>query len=267
MINAIGLSGGKDSTVLAFMLKEREPDTDWTYICTPTGDESPEMVDHWLNLEDALGKPIIRITNPKARDLDSLIEIQGMLPNFRARFCTRMLKIEPTIAWCVRHPPVLMHVGLRADEDEREGIYGDLVRSRFPFREWGIGLEGVLGYLEYLGAQYGVTVPNRTDCLKCYHQRVEEWWNFWLEYPDRFQLAAAQEKKLGHTFRSPGRDTWPVALADLAAEFQRLWDDRAHLGLGCHTFFDANNKRRVERGGHPLKEKRERRDICRVCTL
>jgi 3'-phosphoadenosine 5'-phosphosulfate sulfotransferase (PAPS reductase)/FAD synthetase len=44
VMNVVGLSGGKDSTALAFMLKEREPNTDWTYICTPTGDESPEMV-------------------------------------------------------------------------------------------------------------------------------------------------------------------------------------------------------------------------------
>lgn len=34
MLHAIGLSGGKDSTVLAFALKEREPETDWTYIMT-----------------------------------------------------------------------------------------------------------------------------------------------------------------------------------------------------------------------------------------
>lgn len=267
MKHVIGLSGGKDSTVLAFMLKEREPQTDWTYICTPTGDESPEMVDHWIRLEEALEKPIIRVVNPKAPNLDTLIEAMGMLPNFRARFCTRILKIEPTIAWCVKNAPVLMHVGLRADEEEREGIYSNLVTSRFPFREWGIGIDGVYGYLEYVGSQYGIVVPPRTDCLKCYHQRVEEWWNFWRDYPERFWIAALQEKKLGHTFRSPGRDTWPVSLDDLAAEFQRLWDDRSELGLGCHTFFAANNKRRVERGGHPLKEKREKDEICRVCTL
>lgn len=267
MHHTVGLSGGKDSTALAFMLKERESYTDWTYICTPTGDESPEMVDHWLRLEEALGKPLVRITNPAAPSLDAAIESMNMLPNFRARFCTRLLKIEPTIAWCVKNAPVLMHVGLRADEDEREGIYGELVQSRFPFREWGIDLNAVLGYLEYVGARYGIVVPTRTDCLKCYHQRVEEWWNFWRDYPERFWTATLQEKRRGHTFRSPGRDTWPVSLDGLGLEFQRLWDDRSELGLGCHTFFDANNKRRVERGGHPLKEKRERGDICRVCTL
>lgn len=267
MLHVIGLSGGKDSTALAFMLKEREPQTDWTYICTPTGDESPEMIYHWCQLESALGKPIIPIGNPKAPNLDALIELQGMLPSFRARFCTRMLKIEPTIAWCVKNAPVLMHVGLRADEDEREGIYGGLVQSRFPFREWGIDLDAVLGYCDYVASRWGIIIPTRTDCLKCYHQRIEEWWNFWHDYPERFWEAVRQEQKYGHTFRSPGRDSWPVALADLGAEFQRLWDYRKELGLGCHTFFDANNLRRVERGGHPLKEKRNRHEICRVCTL
>ena len=262
MKHVVGLSGGKDSTALAFMLKEREPGTDWTYICTPTGDESPEMVDHWIRLEESLEKPLLRITNPKAPDLDSLIEIQGMLPNFRARFCTRILKIEPTIAFCIREAPVLMHVGLRADEEEREGIYGDLVQSRFPFREWGIGIDGVFGYLEYVARQYGITIPERTDCLKCYHQRIVEWWNFWRDYPERFWTAALQEKQKGHTFRSPGRDTWPVSLDGLAIEFQRLWD------LGFHTFFTANNRRRVERGGYELKnDKRQKGEICRVCTL
>lgn len=262
MLNVVGLSGGKDSTVLAFMLKEREPGTDWTYICTPTGDEAPEMVDHWLRLEEALGKPLIRIVNQKAPTLDDLIDIQGMLPNFRARFCTRMLKIEPTIAWVLRQTePVLMHVGLRADEDEREGIYGELVRSRFPYREWGIGIDGVLSYLPFLAAQYGIEIPIRTDCLKCYHQRIGEWWNFWLTYPQRFWSAAAQETAKGHTFRSPGRDSWPVSLANLGAEFQRLWD------RGARTFLEAQNMRRRERGLGALKADRSQGPICRVCTL
>lgn len=264
-VNVVGLSGGKDSTVLAFMLKEREPETDWTYICTPTGDELLDMQYHWMNLEKHLGKPIIRITNPKAPTLDALITIQKAMPNFRQRWCTRILKIEPTIAWCVKNAPVLMHVGLRADEEEREGIYGDVVKSRFPFRELGWGLKDILAYAENLKRRLGIVIPDRTDCGKCYHQRLSEWWNLWLLHNARFNTAAVQEVVVGHTLRSPGRDTWPVSLMDLGKEFQRLWD------LGARTFFDANNMRRVERGLPPLKPKaangQKNGQICRVCTL
>lgn len=237
----IGVSGGKDSVALALRLKDVEPETDWEYFITPTGDELPPMLDHWARLETLLGKPFIRVT-VKERTLDDLIEIQNALPNFRQRWCTRMLKIEPTIAWCIRNAPVLMHVGLRADEDEREGIYGDLVTSRFPFREWGWGIGHVREYLR----ERGITIPKRTDCARCYHQRIAEWRDLLKDYPHLYWEASGQEVKYGHTFRSPGRDTWPVDLASLAKEF---FNGRQIRGEG-------------RLGGQPAKG-----EICRVCTL
>lgn len=259
MIHAIGLSGGKDSTVLALELKKREPEKDWVYICTPTGNELPPMVEHWLKLEEVLGKPLVRITN-QGRTLDDLIQLNGMIPNFRARFCTRQLKIEPTIAWCIKNAPVLMHVGLRADEETREGIYGEHVQSRFPFREWGYGLSQVLAGVKDAAERFGIVIPDRTDCGDCYHQRIREWWNYWLLYPQRFWTASAKEVRMGHTFRSPGRDTWPVSLAGLGAEFQRLLD------LGYQDFQAAQDARMIERGLKPRKERRQG-DLCRVCSL
>jgi hypothetical protein len=257
----VGLSGGKDSTVLALELMEREPDKNWEYICTPTGDELPPMVEHWLKLEEVLEKPLIRITF-KERTLFDVIDLNGMIPNFRSRFCTRQLKIEPTIAWCVENHPVLMHVGLRADEDEREGIYGDLVSSRFPYREWGYGIDDVLRRLAHYENRYGIKVPDRTDCGNCYHQRIREWWNYWNQYPTRFWTMANKETTMGHSLRSPGRDTWPVFLKDLAAEFQRLWDK------GGHTFFKARQIREAEKGRILRKGEGEAvGSICRVCTL
>ena len=215
MKHVVALSGGKDSTALALRLAEIEPQ-DYVYLCTPTGDELPEMVQHWENLERILGKPILRLTN-NGRTLNDLIQIQNALPNFRMRWCTRMLKIEPTVAWIRKNNPVLMYVGLRADEDTREGIYDSEVKCRFPFREWGWGLAEVLGYLE----NQDITIPRRTDCGRCYHQRISEWRDYWLYYPDKYWEAVAQEEKTGKTFRSPGRDTWPVSLRELAEEFKK----------------------------------------------
>jgi 3'-phosphoadenosine 5'-phosphosulfate sulfotransferase (PAPS reductase)/FAD synthetase len=229
----VGVSGGKDSVALALRLREVEPETDWEYLITPTGDELPPMLEHWSNLERLLGKSFIRVS---AQTLNGLIQIHSALPNFRQRWCTRQLKIEPTIAWCVRNAPVINHVGLRADEEEREGIYGELVQSRFPFREWGWGITEVRSYL----AERGITIPKRTDCARCYHQRLSEWRDLWRDYPEIYADAVAQEARMGHTFRSPGRDTWPSSLAELAAEFER---------------------------GRPIRGDGKQGEICRVCSL
>lgn len=213
----VGLSGGKDSTALALALQILEP-RDYEYICTPTGDELPVMHAWWHRLEIILGKPLIRITNPKAGTLNNLIQIMGALPNHRQRWCTRMLKIEPTIAWCIQNAPVTLYVGLRADEDEREGIYGDHVVSDFPFRRWGWGISDVWAFLEACGLAN--CIPERTDCARCYGQRIAEWYRLWRDNPFLYWDAVAQEISTGHTFRSAKRDTWPASLYLLSKEFE-----------------------------------------------
>lgn len=211
--HVVGLSGGKDSTAMALRLAETEP-RDYTYIITPTGDELPEMLAHWTKLEALLSKPLLRVTNA-GRTLNDLIQIQNMLPNFRSRWCTRQLKIEPTIAWIARNSPAVLYVGLRADEETREGIYDDRVVSDYPLRRWGWGIKDVLQYL----TEKEISIPKRTDCARCYGQRLGEWKALWRDYPAIYEEAAAQERALGHTFRSAGRDTWPAGLDDLAREF------------------------------------------------
>jgi 3'-phosphoadenosine 5'-phosphosulfate sulfotransferase (PAPS reductase)/FAD synthetase len=118
MKHVVLLSGGKDSTAMAIRLQEVEP-REYTYLITPTGNELPEMEDHWKKLETILDSPLVRVGN---RTLMGIIIEQNMIPNWRARFCTRMLKIEPYKAWLLDNMPVTGYVGLRADEGEREGI-------------------------------------------------------------------------------------------------------------------------------------------------
>jgi len=128
-----------------------------------------------------------------------------------------MLKIEPMIAFLKANQPAIQYVGLRADEELREGIYSREVQSDFPLRRWGWGINEVVEYL----ALKRQRIPKRTDCLKCYDQRLYQWRDFHEEYPDRWAIGEAQEDKTGATFRSPSRDSYPAALKDLANEFQR----------------------------------------------
>lgn len=235
--NVLGLSGGKDSTCLALAMRERHPEIEMEYICTPTGNELPELFEHLDRLEGLLGKPIKRLGIGKT--LHQLIDEMKMLPNHRARWCTRILKIEPTIEYMQTLPAgSLLYVGLRADEDTREGIYGDDVKSVFPLQQWGWAEADIWKFLD----ARGIVIPVRTDCGDCYHQRLIEWRNYWRDHPERYAESIAIEQRHGHTFRSPGRDTWPVPLVELAKEFER---GRPIRGEGKVT----------ERGS------------CRVCSL
>jgi hypothetical protein len=235
--HVVALSGGKDSTAMALRLAEVEP-REYTYICNPTGDELPDMLEHWAGLEKLLGRPLIRVSN---RTLNFWIDHFGALPNWRQRWCTRLLKIEPTVAYLKEHSPALLYVGLRADEEERSGIYSDQVHCRFPLREWGWSIQDVLRYLR----DRGVRIPKRSDCARCYGQRLHEWKALYRNHPVIFAEAEGQELRVGATFRSPGRDSMAASLVQLRSAFDAgKMFPQDQLGL-----FD------------------EERSSCRVCRL
>lgn len=213
----IALSGGKDSTALALRLAELG-EHEYVYFCTPTGDELPEMEKHWANLETLLGKPLVRVANGT---LAECIERNHTLPNWRMRFCTRELKIVPAIAYMRQNAPAILYVGLRADEEERKGLFDPDIETRFPLREWGWGLNEVRDYLR----QRNVRIPTRTDCARCPYQRLGEWRELWRKHPDIYANAEAMEAQYNATFRSPGRDTKPAALKDLRV----IWESQPFL--------------------------------------
>lgn len=169
MNHVVPLSGGKDSTCLALWLSENEP-RDYTYVCTPTGNELPDWFAHMRTLSNLLGRTIHPVMGGT---LKGIIAEQKMIPNWRARFCTRMLKLDPFAAWLITRTPATIYVGLRADEGEREG--GDYHRVpdttvRFPLRELGWSEADVLAFLE----QRDVRIPERTDCAWCFFQTLGE---------------------------------------------------------------------------------------------
>lgn len=239
--HVVALSGGKDSTALALLLAEREP-RDYLYLCTPTGNEPEAMFEHWRKLGGLLGSPVIPLMQIT---LKALIRREGMIPNFRARFCTRVIKIEPYRAWLALNAPATSYVGLRADEEGRAGgAYGDIpgITMRFPLREWSMTEADVWAYLD----ARGVTIPRRTDCKWCYHQRIGEWYLFWNEDIEGWMEGEAIEDEIGGTFRSPGRDTWPVSMRGLRDAFE-----------------NGRIPKSVQRELNPIRET----GACRVCTL
>lgn len=242
------LSGGKDSTAMSLRLKDTHPNIPFNWVCTPTGNELPEMFAHWRWLSEVLEAHIYPIM---AGTLESIIDEEKMIPNFRARFCTRRLKIEPFKRFLLTTIPAVAYIGFRADEDVREGAdYGgdvklsspDGVTQRYPMQEWGWGIFEVLNYLK----TNDVDIPERTDCAWCYHQRIGEWWNLWKNHPDIFDQGVQVEDRIGHTFRSPGRDSWPLSMKGLREKFEAGARPR---GAGQNDLFN------------------DRHTMCRVCSM
>jgi hypothetical protein len=213
------ISGGKDSVAMAVLLTEQYPEMEFTWVCTPTGNEPPEWFAHMRALRDRIG-PIVPIMYPGG--LAALIRQWNALPNWRQRWCTRVLKIEPFAAYLMQNAPAKFYVGLRADEASREG--GDYqrvpdVEMRFPLRDAGMDLDAVRRFL----AERSIIIPRRTDCMLCFFQRLIEWYELWRNHPEAYAEGEAWEAMTGHTFRSPGRDAHPAALKDLRAKFAAGW--------------------------------------------
>lgn len=240
--NILAFSGGKDSTCLAHKLAEDgEP---FELFFTPTGNELPECLEHIANTAARIRRKLVVKTAGKS--LLTLIREQRALPNNRQRWCTWMLKIEVCKAYLLEHPGSTLLVGLRADEEHREGMWGEYANYRYPLRDLGWGIKQVWGYLD----SKGVTIPARTDCAWCYAQRLSEWWKLWKEHPDLYAKGEELEELTGHTFRSPSRDTWPASLKELRLRFEAGDVPKGIISLplfGCY--------------GEPV------RDRCRVCSL
>jgi hypothetical protein len=209
-MNIVAFSGGKDSAAMSS--KMAEDGEDFALLFTPTGNELPGVSYFVRAFSDRLGRELIL---PKGPSLQELIDTFGALSNNRQRWCTRMTKILPCIAWLRSHPGSVLCVGLRADEEDRPGMYGDHATYRFPLRELGWGLPEVLAH----NASRGIVVPERTDCAWCYDQRLIDWKNLLRKHPEVYAAGEAVEARTGHTFRSPTRDTWPAGLAELRIAF------------------------------------------------
>lgn len=222
-MNHIGaISGGKDSVAMAVLLTEQHPEIAFTWICTPTGNEPPAWFAHMRSLRDRIGS-IVPIMYPGG--LEALVKQWNALPNWRQRWCTRKLKIEPFAAYLMQHSPARFYVGLRADEEAREG--GDYqsvpnVEMVFPLRDAGMNKAAVIQF----NTDRGIIIPRRTDCMLCFFQRLIEWWELWKDNLAAYLQGEEWEAMTGYTFRSPGRDTQPTSLRDLRAKFETGWIPR-----------------------------------------
>lgn len=227
----VPLSGGKDSTALAVLMLQRYPKLPFEFLFTDTGAELPETYEYFKKFETIFDIKITRLTAldlPRFRAREKggrripfdyvLDEVySGFLPNPQARWCTRVLKIQPFEQF-VGDDRAYSYIGIRDDEN-RVG-YGGVGRSHshtfsaerrakpvvlseksnimpvYPFKDLGMSLEEVKRLLD----ESGLGLPayyewrSRSGCYFCFYQQIGEWQGLRERHPELFNQAKTYEK-------------------------------------------------------------------------
>lgn len=193
--HVLGLSGGKDSTALAVLMRQKHPDINMEYFFCDTHKELPETYDYLKRIEVRLGIKIHYLA--AERGFDHWLAIHGgMLPSPTMRWCTNRMKIEPLEKF-IGNDEAISYVGIRADED-REGYVSTKpnIKPVFPFKEHGLVKDDILAILQ----DSGIGLPkyyewrSRSGCFFCFFQRKYEWVMLAQEHPSLFAEAVKYEQ-------------------------------------------------------------------------
>lgn len=140
----LGISGGKDSAALAIYMKKKYPELKIEYYNADTGCELPDtdvLLDKLSSFLGGIKKLNGAENSPEKIPFVHFLKAQGgFLPSPNARWCTKMMKLEPFEEY-VGGDYAISYVGIRGDE-ERDGYISSKpnIQAIFPFRKniWSI---------------------------------------------------------------------------------------------------------------------------------
>lgn len=202
--HVLSLSGGKDSTALAFFIKDNMPEIheQIEYVFCDTECELPETYEYLDKIEVFLDKPIKRLK--PYRSFDHLYSLYKNLPAPHRRWCTYEMKTKTFRKYIYDQfkeygeGEVQLYIGIRSDEahratdDKGDGSY---IKAHFPFVENGLNHSDIMDIL----TKSGIGLPDyykwskRSGCYFCFYQSKMSWIHLYENHPDLFQKAMDYE--------------------------------------------------------------------------
>ncbi len=215
----LSLSGGKDSTALAFFMKENMPEIfeKLELVFYDTGCDLPETYDYLNKIEIFLNKKITKVKPEKS--FEHIFHTNFLIPAPHRRYCTVELKVKPS--WKHIYKKIEkeglgifnLYIGIRADEAWRKGISPKteqekkLVNPKYPFIDYLITKSDV----ENILVSKGILYPDyykwraRNGCYFCFYQKPIDWINLYEKHPELYKKAMYYEetglKSHGEIFR------------------------------------------------------------------
>lgn len=194
MREIVSLSMGKDSSALAVYLKNKYPHKKFEFVFVDNGAELPEVYTYLPKLQQVIGE--VKVLHSSLEGI--ILQKGGFLPSKNARYCTADSKIKP-LAKYIGIRPVIMYVGLRADEfsPDRGWRWPLNVATEYPFQSEGITKKDV----ERILTRAGIGLPgfyrfkSRSGCYFCPFQKRIEWVGLLENHPQLFAKAMSFERE------------------------------------------------------------------------
>ena len=205
----LSLSGGKDSTALAFFMKENMPEIfeNTELVFCDTECELPETYDYLNKIEVFLNKKIIRIKPEKS--FDHIFHTSFLIPAPHRRYCTIELKVKTSWNYIFKRIQEQgngifnFYIAIRADESWRKGLSPKteeekkIAKGIYPFVENYICKKDV----EKILIDNGIFYPDyykwreRNGCYFCFYQKPIDWINLYEHHPELYEKAMYYEEK------------------------------------------------------------------------
>ena len=203
----LSLSGGKDSTALAFFMKENMPEIfeKLELVFCDTECELPETYDYLNKIEVFLNKKITRIKPEKS--FEHLYSVLKILPSVNRRWCTPLLKANVFKNFIKKNlnnnSRIYLYIGIRSDESFRlknaQKNNNKRVFEKHPFVDFGIIKTDVEKILKDVGINYPDYYKwrKRSGCYFCFYQSPRDWLNLYKYHPNLYQKAMEYEFEAG----------------------------------------------------------------------
>jgi hypothetical protein len=224
---ALSFGGGVNSVAMTIMLVNegwRGP-----IVFADTGAEWPEtycymgkfellwLAPRGLAITTLLGAPWQ--TGRARLPLLDFCESKPQLPSPAFRWCTTDWKRRPCDRWLKAYPTITEYlIGIAADERHRRP---EDVR---PLVDRGITREGCIKIIEAAG----LSVPQKSGCVMCPYQRIDQWRRLWQVHPEIFSRIEAIEQNVMRTHHCYGLRMDGKTLAQMRLSFEgqaSMFDD------------------------------------------
>lgn len=199
----LSLSGGKDSTALAFFMRDNMPEIfeKLELVFCDTEHEIPETYAYLNKIELFLNKQITRL-KPK-RSFEDILATTNFLPSHKHRWCTGLLKTNSLKNYIKNlkskygYSKIKLYIGIRSDEIFRTKAAGNnpLFSEVFPFVENNIYKSDVENILKTTGIGISDYYKwrKRSGCYFCFYQSCMDWLKLYENHPNLYKKAMEYE--------------------------------------------------------------------------